>query len=713
MGTGAQAGSGGRFAPTASFAGFPAAVARFLQGIVDHPANVGLPSPQALAEPWWQEGTDLALRLLLARPLEGKYGAGGAEARLRALLDRSQGPIRPGRPVEPSILGLSFGEAAAAALLDALPRGSGAGSPEALGWAYEALSPFSLEGERGGSRFRLRPSRDRRGRSTYYTPGPVVRRIVQEVLQPLIEDRSPDSAPDPRALLALRVLDPAMGSGHFLLEACRHLSAAVERAVRVQEARQGFRSDGRDFHGRGSLGLPDPSSPRFSGAVRQLVAKRCLYGVDLDPLAVALAHRALSLEVFGRGPWAHPAALWNFVLGDALGDGPPEGEDAATSWFGSEGPPGFDAVLGNPPWVSFSGRQAASLSPRRRAQLQRFASFSGWESLHGPFAELSMGLLRPGGRLGLVLPAAVADLEGYGPTRAALRRLGRILEPARDLGEEGFAGVVQPAFALIAVRGAAQIVVPGPARGLVRGLVPGSDGPEADGAPIRLARTTERKPASKLRSTVLARLDQLPRPDRSSFSDVGVHTGNCSARLILSSPRPGAAPVREGRDVFAFRLGPVRRWVDLDYQASPGEYFRLGRPSACLDVPILVRQTADRPIAALHDDRQRFRNSVLACLGIMGVADALVVAWLNSTVAAWYHRTTTREAGQRAFPQVKVRHLRNLPLPPLLLDPKPARALAESLAERTVSEVDAIFAETYEVTAKELEDMRAELSSRA
>jgi hypothetical protein len=82
-------------------------------------------------------------------------------------------------------------------------------------------------------------------------------------------------------------------------------------------------------------------------------------------------------------------------------------------------------------------------------------------------------------------------------------------------------------------------------------------------------------------------------------------------------------------------------------------------------VPILVRQTAARPIAALHaPEPGYFRNSLLACRGIEGVAHEVVVAWLNASVIAADHRARTRDARQRSFPQVKLRHLRALPVPP-------------------------------------------------
>jgi hypothetical protein len=149
------------------------------------------------------------------------------------------------------------------------------------------------------------------------------------------------------------------------------------------------------------------------------------------------------------------------------------------------------------------------------------------------------------------------------------------------------------------------------------------------------------------------------RPPPESFGDIGVHTGNCAGKLL----RPGGAPIREGKDVRPYSLASPSRTLLADRPRRDGEYYAI-RPLECYrSVPILLRQTASRPIAALHTEPTYFRNSVLACRGIPGVPHELVVAWLNSSAVARFHQASVREAGQRAFPQLKIRHLRNLPMP--------------------------------------------------
>jgi SAM-dependent methyltransferase len=354
-----------------------------------------------------------------------------------------------------------------------------------------------------------------------------------------------------------------------------------------------------------------------SGAVGRLA------GADTDPAAIAAARARLRLA--GAEP--------DLMCGDAL----------RLDWE----PGGFDAIVANPPWVSWSGRHAQDLpEAARRAYAARYAAFRGWRSLHGLFVELALDLCRPGGRIGLLLPAQVCDLEGYGPLRAVVRERARVLE-AWDLGEAAFEGVTQPCCALFLEAGAA-----------------GAASPE----PFPLAR-----PGAAARVEALAR---CPKPPAAKFSDMGVHTGNCAGKLL----RDRGLPLREGRDVGAYVLRPPRRWLAAGAQRGPGEYFRMLPEERYLAVPILLRQTAARPVAALHADPAAFRNSVLACLGLPGVAPERIVAWLNSSAVAAWHRARVREASQRAFPQLKIAHLRDLPAPPWGAPPRGLAAAARAVA---------------------------------
>ena len=126
----------------------------------------------------------------------------------------------------------------------------------------------------------LQPSEERRRSGSHYTPRALTLPIVHTTLEPILarlrgEDGRP---PRPAQILELKVCDPAMGSGAFLVEACRQLGDALVEAWRT--------------HGEVRAIPPDEDEVIFA---RRLIAQRCLYGVDKNPVAVDLAKVSLWL----------------------------------------------------------------------------------------------------------------------------------------------------------------------------------------------------------------------------------------------------------------------------------------------------------------------------------------------------------------------------------------------------------------------------------
>ncbi|MBI1944642.1 MAG: ATP phosphoribosyltransferase regulatory subunit [Deltaproteobacteria bacterium] len=150
---------------------------------------------------------------------------------------------------------------------------------------------------------------DRRETGTHYTPKSLTERIVEETLTPLVYDGPAKGAPraewklkTPEQLLELKVCDPAMGSGAFLVQACRFLSARIVEAWAIEEA-AGRVVDltGQVHEPRTSVECMPPSVEARAENARRIVAERCLYGVDLNPLAVELAKLSLWLVTLSKG----------------------------------------------------------------------------------------------------------------------------------------------------------------------------------------------------------------------------------------------------------------------------------------------------------------------------------------------------------------------------------------------------------------------------
>jgi hypothetical protein len=146
---------------------------------------------------------------------------------------------------------------------------------EELGAVYENVLDYvpQVSHAEGGPTIVLRAGGVRRkATGTFYTPRSLTDFLVRRTLHPLVADANPDT------ILRLRVLDPTMGSGAFLVGACRYLANAYEASLlRV-----------------GACG-PTEIDDRDRVSFRRLVAQRCLFGVDLNPMAVQLARLSLWL----------------------------------------------------------------------------------------------------------------------------------------------------------------------------------------------------------------------------------------------------------------------------------------------------------------------------------------------------------------------------------------------------------------------------------
>lgn len=131
----------------------------------------------------------------------------------------------------------------------------------------------------------LQPSLERRRSGSHYTPRALTEPIVRTTLAPILERlRGEDGLPPrPAQILDLKICDPAMGSGAFLVEACRQLGDALVEAWSA--------------HGEKPLVPADEDEVIYA---RRLVAQRCLYGVDKNPTAVDLAKVSLWLVTLAK-----------------------------------------------------------------------------------------------------------------------------------------------------------------------------------------------------------------------------------------------------------------------------------------------------------------------------------------------------------------------------------------------------------------------------
>ncbi|WP_431912777.1 Eco57I restriction-modification methylase domain-containing protein [Micromonospora carbonacea] len=165
---------------------------------------------------------------------------------------------------------------------------------EELGSIYESLLELVPRHSAVDRTFELveLPGNTRKTTGSYYTPSSLIECLLDSALDPVIDDAvkrgevaaTAAGQPDPsdaivKELLALTVCDPACGSGHFLVAAARRIAKRVA-AVRERN--------------------PEPTLDAVRHALHEVIA-RCIYGVDLNPMAVELAKVSLWLEALEPG----------------------------------------------------------------------------------------------------------------------------------------------------------------------------------------------------------------------------------------------------------------------------------------------------------------------------------------------------------------------------------------------------------------------------
>jgi hypothetical protein len=154
---------------------------------------------------------------------------------------------------------------------------------EELGSVYESLLDLRPVISAEANSFEFASGTERKTTGSYYTRPELVQELIKSALEPVLYERimprELNAAQREQALLAIKVCDPTCGSGHFLLAAARRLGRELAR----------IRS-----------GEDQPSPSAFREAVRDVI-QHCIFGVDLNPLAVDLCKLALWLEGHSSG----------------------------------------------------------------------------------------------------------------------------------------------------------------------------------------------------------------------------------------------------------------------------------------------------------------------------------------------------------------------------------------------------------------------------
>ncbi len=441
---------------------------------------------------------------------------------------------------------------------------------------------------------------------SFYTRPALARAVVEGALLPLLDRVSTHAAPP-------RLLDPAMGSGVFLLE-------AVHTLVRA--------------------GIGTPAE----------VAEACVFGFDVDPLAVEVAVLSLWIETGAR----RQILAQNLRRCDAVLEGLPE--PAAN----------FDAVVGNPPWgAAFSPADRKAI--RKRKELSSTDSFDSFKL----FLELAAECSR--GTIGMIVPRSILNGSTHSATRDLLLRRFAPYQ-VRTLHAAEFPRAVAPACSII--------FGPMPGPGLILHHVGYADSrvPQAEHRIPARFWTRDRFPLGD--GALLDLLDGLGQRHPTlgqvkhlyRVRDVGINYNRASiARRIFYdgevAEHPDDLPRYRGRNFT--RYGSVHRggWVrhDAYLRLQPDDRLYMSRDTYELPEKVVFRQTADRITATLDRSRMAMGRSVIAIVACATASLLPLLACLNSTLFTGLYRALAGEEG-RVLPQVKVATISLLPLPDACLE---------------------------------------------
>jgi len=157
---------------------------------------------------------------------------------------------------------------------------------EELGGVYESLLALTPQISADGARFTFAEfaGNERKTSGSYYTPDSLVQCLLDSALDPVVEEtiKGKTGVEAEKAILALKVCDPAVGSGHFLVGAAHRLARHLARVRALTQ------------------GESEPSPLLYQHALRDVIG-RCLYGVDLNPMAAELCRVSLWLEALEPG----------------------------------------------------------------------------------------------------------------------------------------------------------------------------------------------------------------------------------------------------------------------------------------------------------------------------------------------------------------------------------------------------------------------------
>ena len=464
---------------------------------------------------------------------------------------------------------------------------------------------------------------ERKMSGSYYTPDFIVKYIVEKTLSPLTHKKSSDE------LLKLKVIDTAMGSGHFLVGALEYL---------VTVYRERWAEENHD----------DLTESITSTSRRILDA--CIYGVDLNPRAVKLAKMSMWLITAEKG-----------LKLERLEDQLKSGDSLVSNLKGYEHNFSFkeafpkilfDAVIGNPPWISFLGRHKAKSFTDEYVNhvVSKYSLDTNRPNIYEAFIRLGLNLIKnkPASRFGVIVPDRLGLNQQFGELRKNILEEYRLESVTYKMPFEG----------IIADTGIFII-----SNELPRETFEGTLYPES---PLTVnIKSIKNDPlfAFNFANSTGYNFEKLKAESVElvngglSKSFVGLIAKSGSVQKTRTSKNE--IELLKGRDISRFSV-LSSHFFNFKKENMVGGTQDVGKLSQ--KNKILLRKTGDFIQATLAKDGQFIEQSLYALYDFKGIDPILLVCYLNSNLLTNYYLSYLC-TNKDSTPQLKKIHLDVIPVP--------------------------------------------------
>jgi len=581
-------------------------------------------------------------------------------------------------------------------LLDFIGELSGDESPylfniipvEIIGSIYERFIEKRIRVSPGGrlqvaDKFKLR-----KAEGVYYTPQYIVNFIVKNTVGELIKDKSPEQ------VSMLKILDPACGSGSFLIGIfdclCQYYKDWLIRNPKKQTPDLCWYDTDGNLH--------------LTTGLKRQIALNNIYGVDLDPQAVEVSQFSLYLKILEgenrmslaaqhplfKGETILPNLKNNIKLGNSLiesdyfdlfsnGDEltrirPLDWKAAFPEIFKNGG---FDAVIGNPPW----GQKAVDFTPEEKEYFKsHYETAVGILDLFKLFSERALKITRDQGYWAMILPDIILlknypEIRKYILDRSLIKWIGYAGMAFENVNIDSVVLVCLKTRPLLSPRHNINILMNVPSRSMQK-IKPDRKTPQALFLKLQDYKFNIHLDADKI--ALLDKLNKLPRLSEFLEAHEGIHSGNVRKKLFLSKRKNRfCRKMIFGREeINRYELNWAGKWVNCNpaiINKSAGEYANLGHERYFTSPKIFVRRTGDYVMAVPDYDGFFASNNLFVLLekdrptqesGETKRPDNLLyfTGLLNSRLITWYFRTIQPRVG-KLFAELKINHIHDFPLP--------------------------------------------------